>query len=56
MKARWLHVLAVAALTGGIAHIIFAIFVLGRPFGGDLRVGPNAFELVLDNVEVDGTR
>ena len=56
MKARWLHVLAVAALTGDIALIIFAIFVLGRPFGGDLRVGPNAFELMLDTVEGDGTR
>lgn len=56
MKARWLHVPAVAALTVGIALIIFAIFVLDRPFGGDLRVGPNAFELVLDNVEGDGTR
>jgi Protein of unknown function (DUF4239) len=56
MKARWLHVLAVAALTGGIALIIFAIFVLDRPFGGDLRVGPDAFELVLDTIEGNGTR
>jgi hypothetical protein len=56
MKAGWLHVLAVAALTGGIALIIFAIFVLDRPFGGDLRVGPDAFELVLDTVEGNGTR
>jgi hypothetical protein len=53
MKVRWLHVLAVAALTGGIALMIF---VLGRPFGGDFRVGPSAFELVLDTVEGDGTR
>jgi hypothetical protein len=56
IKARWLHILAVSALTGGIALIIFAIFVLDRPFGGDLRVGPNAFELMLDTVEGDGTR
>ena len=56
MKARWLHVLAVAALTGGIALIIFAIFVLVRPFGGDLRVGPDALELVLATVEANGTR
>ena len=40
----------------GIALMIFAIFVLGRPFGGDFRVGPNAFELVLDTVEGDGIR
>jgi hypothetical protein len=56
IKARWLHILAVSTLPGGIALIIFAIFVLDRPFGGDLRVGPNAFEMVLDNVEGDGTR
>ncbi len=56
MKARWLHVLAVAALTGGIALIIFALVVLDRPFGGDLRVGPDAFELVLDTVEGNGTQ
>lgn len=56
MKARWLHVLAVAALTGGITLILFAIYVLDSPFGGDFRVGPDAFELVLDTVESNGTR
>jgi hypothetical protein len=56
MQARWLHVLAVAALTGGITLIIFAIIVLDRPFGGDLRVGPDAFELVLETIGENGTR
>ena len=56
MKAKWLHVLAVAALTGGIALILFAIFVLDHPFGGDFRVGPDAFELVLTTIEGNGTR
>jgi hypothetical protein len=51
MKTAWLHALAVAALTGGIALIIFAIVVLDRPFGGDLRVGPDAFEMVLNTIE-----
>src|ERR687894_1309998 len=46
MKSPWLHALAVAALTGGIALIIFTIVVLDHPFGGD-RLGPDAFELVL---------
>ncbi len=41
---------------GGIALILFAIFVLGRPFGGDLRVGPDAFELVLTTIEVNDAR
>ena len=51
MKARWLHVLAVAALTVGIPLILFAIFVLDSPFGGDFQVGPDAFELVLGSIE-----
>jgi len=51
MKVTWLHALAVAALTGGIALIIFAIVVLDHPFGGDPRVGPDAFEMVLDTIE-----
>jgi len=54
MKARWLHGLAAAALTGGIALIIFAIVTLDRPFGGDLPVGPDAFELVLNTIEGRG--
>jgi Protein of unknown function (DUF4239) len=51
MKARWLHVLAVAALTGGIALIIFTIVILDHPFGEDLRLDPDAFELVLQTIE-----
>jgi hypothetical protein len=51
MKSAWLHILAVAALTGGIALIIFAIAILDRPFGGELRVGTDAFELVLNTIE-----
>jgi hypothetical protein len=56
MKTAWLHVLAVAALTGGITLIIFAIAILKRPFGGDLRVGPDAFELVLNTIDEDGNQ
>jgi hypothetical protein len=55
-KARWLHVVAVAALTGRIAPILFAIFVLDRPFGGDLRMGPEKFEFVLGKIEGNGTQ
>lgn len=51
MKSPWLHALAVAALTGGIALIIFTIVVLDHPFGGDFRLGPDAFELVLQTME-----
>jgi hypothetical protein len=43
--------LAVAALTVVITLIIYTIAVLDYPFNGDLRVGPEAFELVLREVE-----
>jgi hypothetical protein len=51
MKSAWLHACAVAALTRGIALIIFTIVVLDHPFGGDLRLSPDAFELVLQTIE-----
>ncbi len=47
MKSPWLHMLAVAALTVIVTLIIYTIAVLDYPFNGDLRVGPEAFELVL---------
>ena len=53
MENAWLHVLAVMALTAGIAFTVFTIVVLDRPFGGDLRVMPDAFELVLNEIEAN---
>ncbi len=53
MKTPWLHMLAVAALTVIITLIIYTIAVLDYPFNGDLRVGPDAFELVLREIEGD---
>jgi hypothetical protein len=51
MNSTRLHVLAVAALTAGITFTIFAILTLDRPFAGELRVNPAAFELVLNEIE-----
>jgi hypothetical protein len=51
MKARWLHVLAVVTLTGGIALILFAIFVLDRPFGGDFSGGAGRVRAGVDTIE-----
>jgi len=51
IKSAWLHAGTVAALTGGIALIIFTIVVLDTRFGGYLRLGPDAFELVLQTIE-----
>lgn len=51
MKNAWLHASAVAALTAAIALIVYAIVSLDQPFGTDLRVGPDAFQLVLQTME-----
>ena len=51
MDITRLHVLAVAALTAGITFTIFAILTLDRPFAGELRVNPAAFELILNDTE-----
>jgi hypothetical protein len=50
MESARLHVLAVAVLTLGFAFTMFTIIALDRPFGGDLRVSPEAFEMVLNEI------
>lgn len=51
MENAYLHTLAVAALTAGIAFVILTMATLDNPFGGDLRVGPDAFESALATIE-----
>jgi hypothetical protein len=53
METSWLHMLAVAALAMIVALTIYSIAVLDFPFNSDLRVGPEAFELVLRRIEGD---
>jgi hypothetical protein len=53
MEAPRLHMLAVAALTVIVTLIIYTVAVLDFPFNSDLRVGPEAFELVLRRIEGD---
>jgi uncharacterized membrane protein YraQ (UPF0718 family) len=45
------HMLMVAALALLISSIIFCIGLLEYPFSGSVRVGPEAFELVLERFE-----
>ncbi len=45
------HKLMVAALTLVISSVLFTIGVFEHPFSGDIRVGPEAFELVLERFE-----
>ncbi len=51
METPWLHMLAVAALTVIISLILYTVAVLEYPFNGDVRVQPDAFELVLREIE-----
>lgn len=46
-----LHALMVSVLAMGIALVLFTIGVLDRPFGTEVRVGPEPFELVLHTIE-----
>jgi hypothetical protein len=45
------HRLMVAALAGLIALVLLTIGALEYPFSGDARIGPGAFELVLNRFE-----
>ena len=51
METPWLHMLAVAALTVIVALILYTIAVLEFPFNDEVQVGPDAFELVLNEIE-----
>jgi NADH:ubiquinone oxidoreductase subunit 6 (subunit J) len=51
MESHRLHLLTVGTLAAGIALVLFTIFVLDRPFGTDFRVGPQPFELMLQEIE-----
>jgi hypothetical protein len=53
MDSALLHILAVAALTVGLTFTMFTTITLDQPFGGDLRVSPQAFETVLTEIEGD---
>jgi Protein of unknown function (DUF4239) len=54
METPWLHMLAVAALTVIVSLILYTIAVLEYPFDDEARVEPDAFELVLREIERDG--
>jgi hypothetical protein len=51
LESARLHVLAVAVLTLGFAFTMFTIITLDHPFGVDLRVNPETFEIVLNEME-----
>jgi len=50
IETPWLHIAAVAALAMMVSLILYTIAVLDYPFNGNLRVGSEAFELVLRRI------
>lgn len=56
IKGPWMHRLSVAALTVMIVLVLYAIYRIDYPYTGDVRVQPEAFELVLERIERDGGR
>jgi hypothetical protein len=51
MENTGAHALMVVALAGVIALVLFTIAALEHPFSGGARIGPEAFELVLNRLE-----
>jgi hypothetical protein len=51
METPGAHALMVVALAGVIALSLFTIGAMEHPFSGGARVGPEAFELVLNRFE-----
>lgn len=50
-KVAWLQGLSVAALTTVVVLILFATYELQAPFAGNVRIEPEAFEEVLDDIQ-----
>ena len=51
MENTWAHTLMVVALAGVIALVLFTMAAMDHPFSGGARIGPEAFELVLNRFE-----
>jgi protein-S-isoprenylcysteine O-methyltransferase Ste14 len=54
LENTWSHRLMVGAVAGLIGLVLFTIGSLEYPFSGGTRVGPEAFELVLNRFETSG--
>ena len=51
MENTWAHRLMVVTLAAVIGLVLFTIGVLEHPFSGGARIGPGAFELILQRFE-----
>jgi hypothetical protein len=53
MESQWLHRLSAAALAVIVVLLLYTIYRIQFPFTGDIRVPPDALELVLHKIESD---
>lgn len=51
LRSTAAHMLMVAALALTIGLVLFTIGALDYPFSGDIRVGPDAFNSVIERME-----
>ena len=51
LENTWAHRLMVGALAAVIALVLFTIYSLDNPFAGDVRLDPEALELLLRGFE-----
>lgn len=49
----WCHGLSIAALTVIVVLVLFTVYRIEYPFTGNIRIGPDAFEIVLHEIERD---
>ncbi len=54
MRTPHLHLVMVVALTLVLALVLYTIRALEYPFDGIVQVGPEPFELFLDEIEARG--
>ena len=51
LESTWAHRLMVVTLAAVIGLVLFTIGAMEHPFSGGARIGPGAFELVLERFE-----
>jgi hypothetical protein len=56
LESTWAHRLMVATLAAVIGLVLFTVGAMEYPFSGGARIGPGAFELILERFETSTLR
>ena len=51
LESTWAHRLMVVTLAAVIGLVLFTVGAMEYPFSGDARIGPGAFELILERFD-----